>query len=314
MIELIRQGTVPPSMLRRAAQGGLALPPGEAVEILVELSGHTELGETAQETLVKWQEDVLVAVAGDPDAPPKVLRYLQIHHHGCMAILDALGGNPSLPMWKPPEPEPPPEVKQAVECQQAAVQYLEVHAPEVKAEEQKPFELVTAAENPEEDPLVKLLQKAKVGALAEVKPEEKVELSMLQKIGNMRVGERIKLAMRGNREERQILIRDRSKLVALAVLESPKVNESEMESFASMKNIQETVLRTIAGKRNYIKNYTVMRALVCNPKVPLEVALPLLPHLQLKDQKFLSVNKNVNDTLRKMAVKIYRVRTERQKD
>ena len=70
------------------------------------------------------------------------------------------------------------------------------------------------------------------------------------------MGERIKLAVRGNREERMVLIRDRSKLVSLAVLESPKVNEGEMEAFAAMKNIQETVLRAIASKRKYIKNYS----------------------------------------------------------
>ncbi len=64
----------------------------------------------------------------------------------------------------------------------------------------------------------------------------------------MRVGERIKLAMRGNREERMVLIRDRSKLVSLAVLESPKVNDSEMETFAAMKNIQEAVLRAMSTK------------------------------------------------------------------
>jgi len=67
---------------------------------------------------------------------------------------------------------------------------------------------------------------------------EQEHLSILQKIGRMRGGERIKLAVRGNREERMVLIRDRSKLVSLAVLESPKVNDAEMETFAAMKNVQ----------------------------------------------------------------------------
>ncbi len=130
----------------------------------------------------------------------------------------------------------------------------------------------------------------------------------------MRVGERIKLAVKGNREERMVLIRDRSKLVSLAVLESPKVNEQEMESFAGMKNVQETVLRAIASKRNYIKNYNTLRALVNNPKTPLDTALPLIQHLLPKDQRTLAINKNVNETLRKMALRNWRMKNERKRD
>jgi hypothetical protein len=130
----------------------------------------------------------------------------------------------------------------------------------------------------------------------------------------MRVGERIKVAMRGNREERMVLIRDRSKLVSLAVLESPKVTDSEMEGFAAMKNVQETVLRAISTKRNFIKVYGVLRALVNNPKTPLDVALPLVAHLLVKDQRVLASNKNVNETVRKVAVKTYRLKTERKRD
>jgi hypothetical protein len=129
----------------------------------------------------------------------------------------------------------------------------------------------------------------------------------------MGVGERIKLAVRGNREERMVLIRDRSKLVSLAVLESPKVNDAEMETFAAMKNVQETVLRSISTKRNYMKNYGVLRALVSNPKTPLDVALPLLAHLLVKDLRSLAINKNVNETVRKLGLKMFRAKTERKK-
>jgi hypothetical protein len=110
-----------------------------------------------------------------------------------------------------------------------------------------------------------------------------------------------------------VLIRDRSKLVSLAVLESPKVNDAEMETFAAMKNVQETVLRSISTKRNYMKNYGVLRALVSNPKTPLDVALPLLAHLLVKDLRSLAINKNVNETVRKLGLKMFRAKTERKK-
>ena len=159
-----------------------------------------------------------------------------------------------------------------------------------------------------------LLSRVAKGQTVAAVPEEQEHLSILQRIGRMRVGERIKLAVRGNREERMVLIRDRSKLVSLAVLESPKVNDAEMETFAAMKNVQETVLRAIATKRSYMKNYGVLRALVNNPKTPLDVALPLLAHLLVKDLRAMAVNKNVNETVRKLAVKMFRVKTERRRD
>src|SRR5208282_4652158 len=48
--------------------------------------------------------------------------------------------------------------------------------------------------------------------------------SALQKISKLDIKSRIALAMRGSKEDRAILIRDSTKLVAVAVLESPKVS------------------------------------------------------------------------------------------
>jgi len=86
--------------------------------------------------------------------------------------------------------------------------------------------------------------------------------STLQKISKLGIQGRIALAMRGNKEERSILIRDSTKLVALAVLDSPKVSDSEVEKFALQKNVLESVLRGIPIKRKFAKNYSIMRNLV----------------------------------------------------
>jgi hypothetical protein len=75
----------------------------------------------------------------------------------------------------------------------------------------------------------------------------------------MSVGERVQLAMKGTKDERFILIRDGSRVVSLAVLESPKVTDTEVEGFAAMKNVQEIVLRGIAAKRKFMKKYGVIR-------------------------------------------------------
>jgi hypothetical protein len=153
--------------------------------------------------------------------------------------------------------------------------------------------------------------------LIEARPEEQAELAapdnerqtILQKIAEMKVGERIKLAMLGTREERFILIRDTNKIVAGAVLESPKVGETEMEAYAAMKNVQEDVLRSIARNRRFMKHYAVVRALVNNPRTPLDISIGLLGHLTNLDLQHLSRNKNVSDTVRKLAAKLFRTKS-----
>ena len=63
-------------------------------------------------------------------------------------------------------------------------------------------------------------------------PEGEETQSALQRIANMNVAKRIALAMRGNREERAILIRDPNRNVTAAVLSSPKMSETEAASIA----------------------------------------------------------------------------------
>jgi hypothetical protein len=124
----------------------------------------------------------------------------------------------------------------------------------------------------------------------------------------LKVGERIKLAMLGSKEERNILVRDSSKLVSSAVLASPKVSEAEIEGFANMKNVREHVLRGIARNPKFKKSNVVVRNLCNNPRTPLDLSLGLMKKLMTPDIKILSINKNVPETLRKMASRMYDMR------
>ena len=130
--------------------------------------------------------------------------------------------------------------------------------------------------------------------------------SALQKIAKLDTKGRILLAIKGTKEERSLLIRDGTKIVALAVLESPKVTDTEVERFASQKNVLEAVLREISMKRRFIKQYPIVRNLVFNPRTPIDVSLGLLKNLLIADLRNLSGNKEVTDTLRKLATKMFR--------
>jgi hypothetical protein len=136
--------------------------------------------------------------------------------------------------------------------------------------------------------------------------------SALQRIAKLDIKSRIALAMRGSKEDRSILVRDSTKLVAVAVLDSPKVSESEVEGFASQKNLLDSVLRAISLKRRFAKNYTIMRNLVYNPRTPIDTSLPLVKGLLIHDLKNLLDNKEVSDTIRKTAMRMYKQRMEKK--
>lgn len=136
--------------------------------------------------------------------------------------------------------------------------------------------------------------------------------SAVQKINRLDIKGRIQLAIRGNKEERSILIRDGTKIVALAVLDSPKVTDAEVEKFSAQKNVLEAVLSAIPLKRRFAKQYPIQRNLVYNPRTPIHVSLALMKHLLISDLKNLSANKEVSDTVRKLAVRMVKQKTEHE--
>jgi len=204
------------------------------------------------------------------------------------------------------------------ETEEEIAAYFAAYRDQIDAEEGRGFELTnsTPGEEDELDHAYKdLKSKERVAALAMARQGKAGDerMSTLQKIANMSVGDRIRLAMRGSRDDRLILIRDRTKVVALSVLESPKINETEMESIAAMTSVQENVLRAIVTKRRFMKHYGVVRALVSNPRTPLEIGMPLVSHLLTIDLHYLGRNKNVNETIRKIAFNLYKARTEKKR-
>jgi hypothetical protein len=143
-----------------------------------------------------------------------------------------------------------------------------------------------------------------------IQSSEEQRGNALQKIAKLDIKGRIQLAMKGNKEERSLLIRDGTKIVALAVLESPKVTDGEIEKFAGQKNVLEAVLRAIPMKRRFMKLYPVVRSLTFNPRTPIDVSLGLMKNLLVHDLRNLSGNKEVSDTVRKLATKMFRTKLD----
>jgi hypothetical protein len=115
------------------------------------------------------------------------------------------------------------------------------------------------------------------------------------------IAARLKLASKGTREQRAQLIRDSNRIVATAVLTSPKLTESEVEAFAKMGNVSEDVLRIIGTNRAWLKNYAIIHAVTRNPKTPPAISMQLMHRLTEKDIKMLATDRNVPEALRRAA-------------
>jgi len=230
-----------------------------------------------------------------------------------------------------PEPGDAPDHSSDPETEKVVVAFLTEHAAAIAAEPQKPFQPIgglheeevaaeqpktvaaaasaatVAAVHPTPAPVPKSIpHKKSLG-----NPQDEQRGSVLQKIAKLDVKGRIQLAMKGTKEERSILVRDGTKIVAIAVLESPKVTDGEVEKFATQKNVLEGVLRAIPMKRRFAKHYAILRNLVFNPRTPLDVALALLKNLLIADLRNLAGNKEVSETVSKLALRMFKQKSER---
>lgn len=141
--------------------------------------------------------------------------------------------------------------------------------------------------------------------------EEEVErqgVGVYGRLSQMSIKEKIVCALKGNREERAILVNSRNRLVVHAVLSSPKLSDSEVERFAQLRSVSEEVIRTIASNRRWIQLYGVKVALTQNPKTPLDKALRLLSSLNERDLARASMDRNVHPVVRRRAVEMRRAR------
>lgn len=138
-------------------------------------------------------------------------------------------------------------------------------------------------------------------------PDERAQ-TIFQRIQKLGVSERILLAHRGGKEIRTILFRDPNKSVSLTVLDNPKITDTEIEIIVKSRSCSEDALRKITKKREWMKKYEIIHALVTNPKTPAGIALSLLKDLKTRDLSLLEKNRNVSEGIRGTAKKILKAR------
>jgi regulator of extracellular matrix RemA (YlzA/DUF370 family) len=134
-------------------------------------------------------------------------------------------------------------------------------------------------------------------------------VSLIRRIMFMNTRDRMKLAMKGDREARGILIRDSNKVVCSAVVNNPRITEQEIENIAAMRTVSNEVLRLIALNRTWARAYPIIHNLARNPRTPIPTAMSLLGRIRTKDLQNLAQNRNVSETVRRQAYRLQQARS-----
>lgn len=289
--------------------GSVTLGPDDRAELLAVLAADNDpaISDRAQNALLTQPVEHFLAACARPDADTRLFAYCADNLGDKPGVADALAKNAACP----------------TACVARVAQHLTAQGIQSLLENLERFvsdpQLVIAvagssSANAEQRDLLGEMQKGAVAmtemeeAAADAEPDPVKRETLMQKVAHMNVVQRLTLALKGGRTERMLLIRDPNKLVQRCVLQSPRLTDTEVEAFASMTNLTAEILRSISLTRVFMKNYSVVRNLVNNPKTPLDVSLHLFPRLTATDLVKLTANKNVPETLRSSAIKLNRKR------
>jgi hypothetical protein len=336
----IRQGMAPRALRLFAAQGLLPVSREELIRVnlILAADGDQEVAAAAQATLAGFTTENFMAVLQVEDADPleidllarcrqdealwqaivrhpqsanETLRWVarlappvtqdvlitnQVRVLGCLELLDDLRANPQVTL----------EVLRRVrEFEEEFLQKAIVWA----SAEGTPAEVV-------EGPSIEQVL-AELKAIGMRLPGGEVEIQRLvfelepgapeeirdagARIAQMNTAQRVMQALRGTREERLLLVRDRSPLVVRAVMLSPKLNEMDVERIAGMRATSEEALRIIASRPRWLRRYGVLHNLAFNPKTPPGIALQLVRRLSQRDLGLMSRDRGVSEAVRRVA-------------
>ena len=344
LVNQFKKGGISRGVRLTGASGALPLTPFDQVELLFLLTRDSdeEVAKTAQRSLLGVSPSALAAVLKDPTVPADALAFLG-EHTDSDEVQQAVVRNANAPdetirLIVPKLSETNLEfivVNQTRLLRHTSIIYaLEANenlnsdqlrrVRELKhdfrigviTEEKKappPPSKLDLGKGPaeQEEPPPKSREEAEAlyglrdhtdGDLSQEEEEEKK--SLFAQIMTAGPAEKMIMGLKGSRQARMMLIRDRNRTVWGAVLTSPNMNDADAEAIAQMRNVAPDVLREIGKNRSWTKRYKVAHELVKNPKTPPEISSQLLPRMAARDLKALTKDRNVPEMIRRQAEKL----------
>ena len=264
-----------------ALNGGISLPLPEICTIICILAGSRNqlVRDAALTALRSLTPIVLAEFLSDPDLHPRFLDLIARVHAGDPVVAE-------LVIWHPAASESTREL-------------LSERQTEQKSEQDDPGDFgEEEREDGTEEPVV-------AGATIPESGIEEVKFhSPYQQVQHLGIGDKIKLALTGNKEWRNILIKDTIKPICCAVLKNPRITEAEILTIARSSVQYDDIIRIICANREWLKKYQIRKALVENHRTPLTVALKLIATLGEKDLSSLAKSKNISSVIATQARKL----------
>ena len=120
----------------------------------------------------------------------------------------------------------------------------------------------------------------------------------------MGIGEKIKMALSGDKEWRAILVKDANKLVSGSVIKNPRLTEAEVLTLIKAGIQNDEIMRLICANKEWIKNYKIRKALIENNRTPVQNAMRYLGTMGEKDLASFAKSKNISSVISTMAKRL----------
>ena len=349
LIEQILDGRAPERLRIAAARGALPLPPAQLAKLYLHLRNDEDgsIQADARQSLEAIGDETRSQILEDPECAPEVLIHFaagaatvpelaeRIAFHDAVSepalavlagkgnskvidlvltnqemllahtgLLDRLMANPAL------RPDQRGKILDVLERIAAASESDATSDEAATGEEDDAFAEAAALLEVDVGELLSASEIIDGHEFAESEEEE--VRSAYQKILRLNTAQKAIMAMKGNREERQILIRDTNKTVSLGVLKNPRLTDGEVEGIAKMRNVSEDVLRWVGANRDWSKSMAVVLALVYNPRTPQTISTNFITRINNKDLQKLQGSRDVPELVRRMARRTLQTRRQAQ--
>jgi hypothetical protein len=137
-----------------------------------------------------------------------------------------------------------------------------------------------------------------------VNEDDEQFLSKYKMIQLMGIGEKIKMALSGDKEWRSLLVKDSNRLVSGSVIKNPRITESEILALIKAGIQNDEIMRLICANKEWIKSYKIRKALVENNRTPVRNAMRYLGTMGVKDLASFAKSKNISSVISNMAKRL----------
>jgi hypothetical protein len=154
-----------------------------------------------------------------------------------------------------------------------------------------------AAEMADEDADADEEERSQIEIEAMMEDADKEGLSKYQIAMDLKVSEKIKMGLTGDKEWRAIMMKQSNKLIQGAVMKNPRITDGEVLAVAKNKTSSDDLIRLILLNRNWLKNYEIKKALLMHPKTPPPKALRFVGFMTLKDIKQMAKSRQLSNII-----------------